>query len=137
VNRKDLQELAIIRQREARILLAARQYNGAYYLAGYAIECSLKACIAKLTRKYDFPDKKATNDSYTHNLSSLIRLAGLEPSLAAEVQTNPLLGQNWSIVRTWSEESRYQKWSASEARDMVDAVSDSTYGVLQWIRQYW
>jgi len=33
-------------------------FDGAYYLAGYAVECAIKACIAKGTRRYEFPDKR-------------------------------------------------------------------------------
>ena len=39
-------ELAETRRTEALCLLAANLFCGAYYLAGYAIECGLKACIA-------------------------------------------------------------------------------------------
>ena len=45
--------------------------DGAYYLAGYAIECALKACIAKATRRYDFPDRKKVDASHTHDLREL------------------------------------------------------------------
>jgi hypothetical protein len=45
VNRAEFQKLADLRAREAGVLLAARCYDGAYYLAGYAVECALKACI--------------------------------------------------------------------------------------------
>ena len=33
---------------------------GAYYLMGYAVECALKACIAKQTKRYDFPPKPSS-----------------------------------------------------------------------------
>jgi HEPN domain-containing protein len=33
------------------VLLEAGLYAGAYYLAGYAVECALKACIAKKTAR--------------------------------------------------------------------------------------
>jgi len=49
VNRRDLQALSRIRLTEAKALLRLGHYDGAYYLAGYAAECALKACIAKLT----------------------------------------------------------------------------------------
>src|SRR5690242_7885063 len=52
VNCTDFKKLAEIRMAEARTLLKARHYDGAYYLAGYAVECALKACIAKRTKKY-------------------------------------------------------------------------------------
>lgn len=47
MNRSDFQDLAQIRLAEAAALLQAERFDGAYYLAGYAVECALKACIAK------------------------------------------------------------------------------------------
>lgn len=58
MSRRDLQTLANLRLREARVLLRAKEFNGAYYLSGYAVERGLKACIAKLVRKHDFYAKK-------------------------------------------------------------------------------
>jgi hypothetical protein len=52
-----LQRLAKERVAEAKILLAARKWSGAYYLVGYAVEFALKACIAKRVKAEDFPDK--------------------------------------------------------------------------------
>jgi hypothetical protein len=43
MNRNDLRRLARIRLKEARVLLQAKCFDGAYYLCGYAIECGLKA----------------------------------------------------------------------------------------------
>lgn len=56
MNRSDIQILADIRVGEAKALLDLGHWPGAYYLAGYAVECALKACIAKLTKADDFPD---------------------------------------------------------------------------------
>jgi HEPN domain-containing protein len=79
MNRIDLQRLTRIRLREARVLLNNRYYEGAYYLLGYAVECAFKSCIARQTRRHDFPDKNFVNDIYTHDLNKLLRLSGLEP----------------------------------------------------------
>jgi len=68
MNRNDFQRLAELRLKEARVLLAAELPDGAYYLSGYAVECALKACIAKRTREHDFPEKKLVIDSHTHDL---------------------------------------------------------------------
>jgi HEPN domain-containing protein len=57
VNRTQLQQLAEERVRDAKALPNAGQWSGAYYLAGYAVECGLKACIAKLTNLNDSPTK--------------------------------------------------------------------------------
>jgi len=78
VNRRDLQNIALTRLKEVEVLLENRQYSGAYYLSGYVIECALKACIAKQTRKFDFPDKKTAIESYTHDLEKLVKVAKLD-----------------------------------------------------------
>jgi hypothetical protein len=71
VNRKELQSLSRVRLAEAGALLKAGFPDGAYYLAGYSVECALKACIAKQTRLHDSPDKKIVDSSHTHNLRNL------------------------------------------------------------------
>jgi HEPN domain-containing protein len=55
MNRGELRQLAETRLAEAQILLRAGMWSGAYYLVGYAVECGLKACIAKGTKQDDFP----------------------------------------------------------------------------------
>ena len=89
MNRTDFQEIAELRLRESRALLDAGFPGGAYYLAGYAVECALKACIAKRTQEHDFPDKKLVNDSHTHNLKELLRLAELKTELDSVLDANP------------------------------------------------
>lgn len=92
MNRQDLQGLARSRIAEARFLLRGGLHSGAYYLAGYAVECGLKACIAKKTRRFDFPDKKAVDSSYVHDLEKLVGVAGLTQELQLESKTRPAFG---------------------------------------------
>ncbi len=47
MNKSDLEKIVDIRIKEAKVLFDAECYEGAYYLAGYALECAIKACIAK------------------------------------------------------------------------------------------
>ncbi len=49
MNRTVLQLLTEDRLKDAGVLLANGRYGAAYHLAGYAVECALKACFAKLT----------------------------------------------------------------------------------------
>jgi HEPN domain-containing protein len=65
LKRQDLRELALRRLKEAQVLFDGGCWAGAYYLAGYAVECALKACIAKGTERFEFPDQKRVNSSYT------------------------------------------------------------------------
>jgi hypothetical protein len=57
-------------------LLAAGQWEAAYYLLGYCIECALKACIAKQFRLHDVTDSKLVNAFYTHRLDELLTISG-------------------------------------------------------------
>jgi HEPN domain-containing protein len=136
MKRKDFQELAAIRLKEASVLLEARCWDGAYYLGGYAIECALKACIAKQTERFDFPDKKRVVDSHTHDLQELVRVAQLTPQLA-EHRRQPDFDANWTIVADWWEQSRYERASQEGAENLLRAVSERRNGVLRWLRRYW
>jgi len=137
MNRSDLQELAELRLRESKALLDAGFPDGAYYLAGYAVECALKACIAKRTREHDFPERTLVNESYTHNLKELLRLTLLNGELDIAVQANPSLRSSWTIVQSWSETSRYQRKTMQEADALLRAIEDRTGGLLPWVRQRW
>jgi HEPN domain-containing protein len=65
-HRFELRQLAEDRIADAAILLAGGRWSGAYYLAGYAVECGLKACVAKLTNQDDFPrDRRFVEECYS------------------------------------------------------------------------
>jgi len=136
LTRRDFQRLAELRAREAGALLRPRNPIGAYYLAGYAVECALKACIAKQTRRHEFPPKpKDVHELYTHDLESLLKLAGLQKQFDSDVAMNPALAKNWGVVKGWDEESRYRS-TGLNGKDLHAAVVGPE-GVLLWIKQRW
>ena len=137
MNRIEFQEIAELRLKESRALLDAGFPEGAYYLSGYAVECALKACIAKRTREHDFPEKKLVIDSHTHDLAKLLQLAELKIDLDTSMQGNPALKSSWDAIQNWSETSRYQKRSAQEASDLLQAIDDQAGGLLPWIVLRW
>ncbi len=137
MDRKDLQSLSRWRLLEAKALLRAGLPNGAYYLAGYSIECALKACIAKNTRRYDFPDKKQVDASYTHNLRELRKLAGLERAFADLIRQDNIFKKNWELLELWSEGSRYKEHTSAEAEKLIEAIGARNHGVIRWIRLFW
>lgn len=137
MNRAHLQQLALERIRDAAALLNAGQWSGAYYLAGYAVECALKACIAKMTNQFDFPDKERAVKCYTHNIEELVRLAGLRSARDGDSKSNPLLEANWFIASDWDEQSRYELWAEIDSRKLFNAVTDPTNGVMPWIMVRW
>ena len=137
MNRIDFQEIAEIRLQESRALLAAGFPEGAYYLAGYAVECALKACIAKRTREHDFPEKKLVNDSHTHDLGKLLQLAELKSELDAVVQDDPFMRSILETIQDWSETSRYEKKTVQDAKALLAAIEDREGGLLPWMRLRW
>jgi hypothetical protein len=136
MNRREFQKLAAVRLREAKLLLSADAPDGAYYLAGYAVESALKACIARKTRRYDFPQKDTVNLSYSHDMKTLLIPAGLDLDHQAAMRS-PDFARNWKTVAQWKAESRYANHSVQEAQKLLGAIVDRRSGVLQWIKLYW
>ena len=138
MHRKDFQAIAKLRVAEARVLLDNGYFAGAYYLAGYAVECAIKACIARQIKLHDIPDKKLINEFYVHDLEKLIKISGLEGELKLEEKSNPAFGTNWTIVKDWSEQRRYRvSVSEAQARDFYEAVTKRNHGVLSWLKKRW
>jgi HEPN domain-containing protein len=137
MNRYQLQKLSKVRLAESKALLKLGHYSGAYYLAGYAVECAIKAVIAKGTARYDFPDKKRVDSSYTHDLKTLVRTAFLETSRIEVSSKNTTFADNWVLVSDWSEQSRYSEWDQAAAKSLIDAISQKRHGVMAWLIQHW
>ncbi|MDQ3754076.1 MAG: HEPN domain-containing protein [Acidobacteriota bacterium] len=124
--------------REAKILFANGHYEGAYYLLGYAVECAFKACIAKRMKRFDIPDRKLVNDLYTHDLNKLLAVAELKPEYDKVSKANPDFELNWTIVKDWSEQSRYTSGiTKNRAKDFQSAVLSRKNGILPWLQKWW
>lgn len=137
LTRRGLQDLTRRRLREARLLLQNGLYDGAYYLYGLAVECAFKACIARQTRRHDFPDKQVVVESFTHDITKLMKLAGLEVALNQESAAHPTFANNWNVAKDWKVDSRYTIIVPQTARDMSRAVVGRPHGVMTWIRRNW
>ena len=120
MNKNNLEELVEIRIKEAKILLDSESYQGAYYLAGYALECAIKACIAKQVQQHDFPNFELANKSYTHKLTDLLGVAGLKQKLNEKEKQDTDFKLNWSI-----------------AKDLYDAIINNQSGILTWLKTFW
>jgi HEPN domain-containing protein len=137
LNRKELQTLSRIRLREARALARLGMNDGAYYLAGYCVECALKACIAKMTERHEFPDKRKADASYSHNFANLLKVVALEDARTEEAKRDAAFQKNWDTVEQWSERSRYLTTDAETAGDLIEAVGNLRHGVLRWVKRHW
>ena len=134
MNGSDFQRLARVRLRAARLLLAGGCFDGAYYLGGYAVECALKACIAKKTQRHDFPDRDS-NKYYTHGLETLARIVG--PQLESDIKSSVAVQANWAIVTKWTHESRCAFTPEQSAASLLKAISSPRDGVMACIRKHW
>ncbi len=137
MNRTDFQQLAEVRIEEAAALLAQQKWDGAYYLAGYAVECALKACIAKLTSQFDFPDKRFAERCFTHDFERLLECAKLDAVLKVDMKADPILVDHWENVLPWKEASRYERNTQAEAEMLYNSVIDPAHGVLPWLKRSW
>ena len=136
VNRADFKKLAIMRLDDAKALLKDRRYSAAYYVAGYVVECALKACLAKKARRYEFPPRpdEIRKSYYTHDLQELAKASDLLEEL--EKGRSKLRGY-WTTVKDWSGASRYNPQAGKRAKDILLAIEDPTDGVLQCIKRFW
>jgi len=139
MNSSDFQKLTALRLREAKVLMRNGCYAGSYYLAGYAVECALKACIAAKTQAAEFPPKPdIVREYYKHDLSGLVRFAGLGLDLEKHRQSVEEFALNWAAVKDWTEQTRYEtKIDKRKASGLLQAIVDSKHGVLKWLKTYW
>ncbi|MCF8077516.1 MAG: hypothetical protein K9K63_16030 [Desulfotignum sp.] len=138
MNKTDLEKLVDIRVSESQVLLESENYQGAYYLAGYALECAIKACISKQVRQYDFPNKELAQKSHQHKLTDLLGVAGLKQKLKQKEQADLDFKLNWAVAKDWTVESRYEcVIESSKAYDLFQAVTDENSGVLAWLKTFW
>ena len=136
LKRTDLQKLARLRLKEAKILRREECYSGAYYLAGYAVECALKACFGRKMKKHVIPDKKLIHDIYTHECKELVRLAELGKELDSRCR-DVSFAANWHVVTQWNPEIRYGFADEHASGELLNAITDRKNGVMKWIREHW
>jgi hypothetical protein len=126
----DLQQLARSRLKEARILFRSRQYDGAAYLCGYAMELALKARACRHLRWPGLPENRNEYKSFqalrTHDLEALLELSGVQ----ARVSTVYLA--QWSVVYDWNPEVRYRR-IGSVSRDTALAMIEASATLLRML----
>lgn len=137
LSRIDCQLIAEAKFQDAVLLLRNKRYSSAYYLAGYAIEIGLKACIARQITAESIPDKIFINDTFKHDLRILIGVAGLTLELKKKLDSDVNFAANWAIVSQWKPEVRYEVVDTISAQYIVQAISDPQAGVFQWIKAFW
>ena len=117
----DLRTIARARLRDAKVLLLAKRFDGAFYLCGYSVELALKARICHTLKWSGFPETanefKDLQSLKTHDLEVLLRLSGVE----ARVKAKHLA--QWSGVLDWNPQKRYQPVGRSTPQQATDMVT--------------
>lgn len=137
LNRFALQAAAEAKLADATLLHDHRRFSNAYYLAGYAVEIALKACIARQIVAETIPERSFVNEIFRHELKRLVNLAGLAGELRNRELRDAAFAANWATVADWRPDIRYTSVGRSAAEGMLSAVGDAAAGVVPWIRIYW
>lgn len=149
-NPTEIRNLALQRLREAEILYQNHQYDGAFYLAGYSLELTLKAKICdRLGIPNLFDEKDANTNSIkgigeirktlkTHNLFTLLIFSGLKIKFDNEKATNIELAKaNSLLFNAWDENARYKPCGHILDKDVEKLIHllSQPNGILTWIEQ--
>jgi hypothetical protein len=131
---------SVHRREDAHALLNATRWGGAMYMAGYSIECLLKAKLMRMCACGNLRDLEAELQRggllaehatiFTHQLEILLRLAGALDRLRQNIELWPL----FNIVNRWIPAWRYNPDLSNhhDARDYVGAVDS----IRHWIDNY-
>ena len=103
LTKSDIEKLAQLRLDDSLLLMRAERSSSAYYLAGYAIELALKACISKLFLPNVIPEKSFVDAVYTHKLDNLLATAGLTIKFKEACTADHLLAAYWGVASQWRE----------------------------------
>jgi hypothetical protein len=139
MNRAHFQNLAETRIEDAKTLLDGARGAGAYYFAGYAVECGLKACILHRVEREGviFAERKFSEKCWPHSVEVLVEAAGLKVERDLDAAMNPNFSTNWGVVKDWTESDRYENHDEAKARSLIDAITETTDGALPWIQLRW
>ena len=142
-----IRSLAALRLEEAETLIQQGKPDGAFYLAGYSVELTLKAKISeRLGVSSLFAEKPLPNEVFTdisklrqlaqtHNLVLLLVLSGLRTAYEQQKAINATFFKFDDLLWTWSEQLRYRLPGRVDARDVQQFIGflGDKNGLLQWI----
>jgi hypothetical protein len=149
-NPTEIRSLAGQRLRESEILYRNGMFDGAYYLAGYSVELTLKAKICErlgIPNLYDEGDAKTNSirgigeirkTLKTHNLFTLLIFSGLKVKFDNDKATNiDLAKANSLLFNAWDENARYKPCGYMQNQDVEKLITllSQPNGILSWIEQ--
>ncbi|MDZ7261571.1 MAG: HEPN domain-containing protein [candidate division KSB1 bacterium] len=120
----EVRKIAQARLMDANVLIAARRYDGAIYLCGYAVELALKARICQTLKWQGYPSTPSEFRDYqsfrTYDLDVLLHLTGHEQHIKMNFFAE------WSVVAQWNPEVRYQPIGTAGETDAQLMISAAT-----------
>ncbi len=134
ISKDVLCELAELRLREAEALLKAGFPAGTVYLAGYAVECYLKAAVCT-SLHWDY----LLGSFRVHDLDSLLRYSGFD----RELRSNAEVFENFAKISgiwtmTGNDSVRYRRpnvFGIGSAGRFLEYISDPKIGVATWLQR--
>lgn len=149
-SRSDLQNLTQQRLAEANALLSLNFPDAAFYLAGYPIECALKAAVCRTLDQDNFyePNRSDKTTRYvqdrifrefkTHNYNDPLVLSGLSAKFEIARNSDLELYLAWVEIEEagWTEQCRYQLGTKKSMQDVSDFVA-AVETLIVWISKYW
>ncbi len=147
-NPEEIRKLAKQRLQEAEILYKNGMCDGAFYLAGYSVELTLKA---KICERLGIPNlfDEANSDANsikgigeirktlkTHNLFTLLIFSGLKVKFDNDKAINKDLAKaNSLLFSAWDENARYKPCGHMLDKDVEKLINllSGTNGILSWI----
>lgn len=146
---QEIRALAQLRLDDAGVLAENGRSDGAFYLAGYAVELTLKARLTEhlgLPGLFDPTAKKVPEEQFkdvdklrqlaqTHNLLLLLSLCGIKPAYHLQMRARKTFLKYQPLLESWNEGVRYQLPGSATS---IDAQSFLRFlqgpdGFLQWI----
>ncbi len=147
-NPQEIRKLANQRLKEAEILYKNGMYDGAFYLAGYSVELTLKAKICErlgIPNLYDETNQDTNSIKgiseirktlKTHNLFILLIFSGLKLKFDNDKAINKDFAKASSLLFTgWDESARYKPCGHMQDKDVEKLINllSGANGILTWI----
>ncbi|MEX8547970.1 MAG: hypothetical protein V5804_10255 [Mucilaginibacter sp.] len=149
-NPQEIRNLATQRLKEAEILYKNEMFGGAFYLAGYCVELTLKAKVCDrlgIPNLFDETNRDANSIKgigeirktlKTHNLFTLLIFSGLKVKYDNDKTVNKdLLKANSLLFTAWDENARYKPCGHMRKKDVENLINllSGPNGILTWIEQ--
>ncbi len=139
-NIQEIRDLAAHRVVEAEYLMQSTDNDFsavAFYLAGYAVELTLKARICELFGREDFFGTvrgKTSTAFKIHDIEELFFLSGATKIYNEQTDKGFAIKEAYNEVLKWNESSRYEPPNSFSRTDVLEFI-ESVKKLIVWIQE--